>query len=58
MILLGGGGAAAYRQRAQSGGPVITVTTEKAEVRTLTQVVTASGKIQPEVEVKISTEAR
>ena len=57
MILLGGGGAAAYRQRAQSGGPVITVTTEKAEVRTLTQVVTASGKIQPEVEVKISTEA-
>jgi HlyD family secretion protein len=57
VILLGGGGAAAYRQRAQSGGPVITVTTEKAEVRTLTQVVTASGKIQPEVEVKISTEA-
>jgi HlyD family secretion protein len=56
-ILLAGGGGYAYRQRAQSGGPVITVTTEKAEVRTLTQVVTASGKIQPEVEVKISTEA-
>ncbi|MBM3865188.1 MAG: efflux RND transporter periplasmic adaptor subunit [Verrucomicrobia bacterium] len=56
-ILLAGGGGYAYRQRAQSGGPVITVTTEKAAVRTLTQVVTASGKIQPEVEVKISTEA-
>lgn len=56
-ILLAGVGGYAYRQRAQSGGPVITVTTEKAEVRTLTQVVTASGKIQPEVEVKISTEA-
>ncbi len=56
-ILLAGGGAYSYRQRAQGGGPVITVTTEKAEVRTLTQVVTASGKIQPELEVKISTEA-
>ncbi|MFZ9746169.1 MAG: efflux RND transporter periplasmic adaptor subunit [Opitutaceae bacterium] len=56
-IVLVGGGTFAYRQRAQRGGPVITVTTEKAEVRTLTQVVTASGKIQPEVEVKISTEA-
>ncbi|MFM9092362.1 MAG: efflux RND transporter periplasmic adaptor subunit, partial [Verrucomicrobiota bacterium] len=56
-ILLAGGGGYAFRQRAQSGGPVITVTIEKAEVRTLTQVVTASGKIQPEVEVKISTEA-
>jgi len=56
-VLLAGGGAFAYRQRASAGGPVITVTTEKAEVRTLTQVVTASGKIQPEVEVKISTEA-
>lgn len=57
VILLAGLGAYAYRQRAQGSGPVITVTTEKAEVRTLTQVVTASGKIQPEVEVKISTEA-
>jgi HlyD family secretion protein len=33
------------------------VTTEKAVVKTITQVVTASGKVQPEVEVKISTEA-
>ena len=35
---------------------VITVQTEKVEKRTLTQVVTASGKIQPEVQVKINAE--
>jgi HlyD family secretion protein len=32
------------------------VTTEKAVVRTITQVVTATGKIQPELEIKISSE--
>jgi HlyD family secretion protein len=32
------------------------VTTDKAVIRTITQVVTATGKIQPEVEVKISPE--
>jgi len=32
------------------------VTTEKAVVKTITQVVTATGKVQPEVEVKISPE--
>ncbi len=32
------------------------VTTEKAVVRTVTQTVTATGKIQPEIEVKISPE--
>ena len=35
---------------------VITVQTEKIEKRTITQVVTASGKIQPEVQVKINAE--
>jgi len=35
----------------------IPVTTEKAVVKTITQLVTATGKVQPEVEVKISTEA-
>ena len=35
---------------------VITVQTEKLEKRTITQVVTASGKIQPEVQVKINAE--
>jgi HlyD family secretion protein len=34
----------------------IAVTTEKAVVKTITQVVTATGKVQPEVEVKISPE--
>lgn len=34
----------------------IAVTTEKAVVKTITQIVTATGKIQPEVEVKISPE--
>ncbi|MFQ5797888.1 MAG: efflux RND transporter periplasmic adaptor subunit [Bacteroidota bacterium] len=37
-------------------GKVIRVQTEKASLRTLTQTVTASGKIQPEVQVKISPE--
>lgn len=36
--------------------PPIPVTTEKAVVRTITQVVTATGKVQPEVEVKITPE--
>jgi HlyD family secretion protein len=35
---------------------VITVQVEKAQRRTITQVVTATGKIQPEVQVKISPE--
>jgi HlyD family secretion protein len=34
----------------------ITITTEKAVVKTITHVVTATGKIQPETEVKISPE--
>jgi HlyD family secretion protein len=36
--------------------PVITVQTEKALPRTITQLVTATGKIQPEVQVKITPE--
>jgi HlyD family secretion protein len=36
--------------------PVIAVQVEKAQKRTITQVVTATGKIQPEVKVKISPE--
>jgi len=35
---------------------VITVQTEKASKRTITQIVTASGKIQPETMVKINAE--
>src|ERR1035441_184927 len=34
----------------------ISVTTEKAVVKTIVQTVTATGKVQPEVEVKINPE--
>lgn len=43
----------AASRRAQKGQPV---TVARAERRTITQVVTATGKIQPELEVKISPE--
>jgi HlyD family secretion protein len=36
--------------------PVLTVQVEKAQMRTVTQIVTATGKIQPEVMVKITPE--
>jgi HlyD family secretion protein len=39
-----------------SGSETMTVTTEKAEKRNITELVAASGKIQPEVEVKISSD--
>ena len=60
--LIGGGGlllvligvAVAVKKKNAAGA--IQVTTEKAVVRTITQVVTATGKVQPEVEVKISPE--
>jgi len=45
--------AVAKKRGANNG---ITVTTEKAVVRTIVQTVTATGKIQPEVEVKITPE--
>jgi len=59
--ILGGGAlvvflsvGAYYRSKqAASGEPV---TTEKAIVKTITQIVTATGKVQPEIEVKISPE--
>ncbi|GIV59354.1 efflux RND transporter periplasmic adaptor subunit [Rhodocaloribacter litoris] len=37
-----------------TGNDAVEVETARAERRTLTQVVTASGKVQPEVEVKLS----
>jgi HlyD family secretion protein len=52
-LLTGAGGTVAYlRQR----DPAITVQTEKIESRNLTEVVMATGKIQPVVLVKISPE--
>lgn len=55
VLVLGGLGSAAAVKRS-SQQKVIAVTTEKAIVKTITQVVSATGKIQPEVEVKISPE--
>lgn len=37
-------------------GAIVTVTTDKAVVKTITQTVSATGKVQPEVEVKIAPE--
>ena len=38
------------------GAKPVVVTTEKAVVKTITQIVSATGKVQPEVEVKIQPE--
>lgn len=56
LLLVAGLGAGAWYKN-KGATPATAVTTEKAEIRTITQVVTATGKVQPEVEVKISTEA-
>jgi HlyD family secretion protein len=45
--------AIAKRRGANNG---ISVTTEKATTKTIVQIVTATGKVQPEVEVKITPE--
>ncbi len=52
VALIGVVFAAASRKKEAS----IPVTTEKAVVKTITQLVTATGKVQPETEVKISPE--
>ncbi len=52
LVVLAIGGAIASKKRTKP----IQVTTEKAERKTITQLVTATGKIQPESEVKISPE--
>jgi HlyD family secretion protein len=44
------------RAGAKGRAKVVRVTTEKAIVKTITQVVSATGKIQPEVEVKMQPE--
>lgn len=54
-IVVAGIIALAIAKRGQ-GDTGIAVTTEKAVVKTITQVVTATGKVQPEIEVKISPE--
>lgn len=54
VLLAAAGGGYYYKQKNTDKG--FAVTTEKAVVKTITQVVNATGKIQPEVEVKISPE--
>ena len=46
--------AAISKRKAERG--IVRVTTEKAVVKTITQLVSATGKVQPEVEVKIAPE--
>jgi HlyD family secretion protein len=55
VLLLGAlGGGYYYKKRTADKG--FAVTMDKAIVKTITQMVNATGKIQPEVEVKISPE--
>lgn len=53
ILLIGGGSYSATVMKRNKGIPV---TTDRAFRKTITQLVTATGKIQPEVEVKISPE--
>lgn len=54
VVLLALGGAAYYKNKNADKG--FAITTEKAITKTITQLVNATGKIQPEVEVKIAPE--
>ena len=54
VVVLALGGAAYMKNKNTDVGQPVTV--EKAVVKTITQLVTATGKIQPETEVKISPE--
>jgi HlyD family secretion protein len=54
VLVVAAGALAWYKVKHSNKG--LGITTEKAVVRTVTQVVTATGKIEPEVEVKISPE--
>ena len=47
---------AAVVARQKRGEPPIMITTDKAVVKTITHVVAATGKVQPETEVRISPE--
>jgi HlyD family secretion protein len=55
LVLAGGAGYGFYVQKKRAA-EVVTVSTEKAVVKTIVQIVSATGKIQPEVEVKIAPE--
>lgn len=53
VVALGAAGTAAFLKKRK---PVLTVQTEKVTRRTLTEIVTATGKVQPILQVKISPE--
>jgi len=55
LLLVVGLGVGAYFKK-KSEGQVVAVSTEKAITKTITQIVSATGKVQPEVEVKIAPE--
>jgi HlyD family secretion protein len=54
LLCAGLGGGYYYKQKKTDKG--FAVVTDKAVIKTITQMVNATGKIQPEVEVKISPE--
>ena len=55
IVVAAGLGAGIYFKK-KSQGQAVTITTEKAVTKTITQIVSATGKVQPEVEVKIAPE--
>lgn len=55
IVLLVAIGAGIYLKKKNSS-PAVAISTEKAVTKTITQVVAATGKVQPEVEVKIAPE--
>jgi HlyD family secretion protein len=55
ILVAAGLGVGVYFKK-KSQGQVTVVTTEKAVIKTITQIVSATGKVQPEVEVKIAPE--
>jgi HlyD family secretion protein len=56
LVLLLAGAGTWWTVKGRKGPEIEAVTTEKAVVRTIRQVVTATGKIQPESEVKVTAE--
>lgn len=55
-VLLAAGAGAGFYLKHKTAEKEFVITTERAVVKTITQLVNATGKIQPEVEVKISPE--
>ncbi len=55
VLAVAGAGVGIYFKK-KGQGQVVNITTEKAVVKTITQIVSSTGKVQPEVEVKIAPE--